>query len=125
MGKSFTTISTEPEKVTIDTSEKDRHYKFIHDTIRLCATLGVTEFSAGGVSVKFRSDKLPVETISPTVDSTPQTLEQVTPIDQSLLQDFHRAQGLLDDPYGYEDEIVREQLRFGATDGRVEETHDY
>lgn len=77
-----------------------------------------------GVCIKFAADRKSVETSIPKIDSTPQSIEQVESIDSELVQDFKRAQGLLDDPFGYESEIIEEQLRFGATDGRPNEEDD-
>ena len=124
LGKSFSTISTETPR-TIDNHDKSAQYKFIHKTIELCARLGVTEFSMSGVSVKFAADRKPVETSVPKIESIPQSIEPVESIDNDLVQDFRRAQGLLEDPLGYEGEIIEQQLRYGdSTDGRPESEDD-
>jgi hypothetical protein len=120
LGKSFSTISTGAMR-TIDNSEKTAHYRFIHKTIELCARLGVTEFSMSGVSVKFAAGRKPVETSTSKIESIPQSIEPVESIDNDLVQDFRRAQGLLEDPLGYEGEIIEQQLRYGdSKDGRPE-----
>ena len=105
--------------------ERESYYKSIQDTITLCAKLGVSRFEWEGMKIEFGANSTTLGLIHtepetkttgkpglpPTVEYPPES------IDMGLVQDFRRAQTMLDDPLAYEEEIMREQLESGGISG--------
>jgi hypothetical protein len=93
--------------------------------IAACAKGGVSELKFGGVEVKFFNASTPVHDPLPTAisavptwndlpaaqDSRQPVVKNAHAFDRDLLEDLRMSQLLIDDPHGFEREIVNSHLR--------------